>query len=137
MMTNFQELIKLNEGIYTVCGTWLKHSSLLATRSYIIKNNDARGILVIDTCGPGSGSIIFNAVKSYGLNPADITGIAITHWHRDHTGGLAELVSLIAGSGGGPVKVFMHESDAGIFLQQKGRFLKIHPLIKLPVYHNL
>lgn len=135
-MPILNDTIKLNEGIYSVRGTWLNHISLFPTRSFIIKNADSPEILVIDTCGPGSGKIIFDSIKYHGLNPADITGIAITHWHKDHTGGLAELVSLVSAAGGGPVKVFMHQFDAGIFLNQRGNFLKIHPLIKLPVYHK-
>jgi len=135
-MSGMHESIKLNEGIYSVRGTWLNHISLFATRSFIITDKRDSGILVIDTCGPGSGKIIFDSIKNHGLNPADITGIAITHWHKDHTGGLAGLVSLVSAAGGGPVKVFMHESDAGIFLKQRGEFLKIHPVVKLPVYHK-
>lgn len=114
----------------------MSYISLFPTRSFIIKNEDKPGILVIDTCGYGSGKIIFDGIKSQGLNPADITGIALTHWHGDHTGGLAELIYLITEAGGGPVKVFIHEADAERFMSQRGEFITIHPLIKLPVFHK-
>lgn len=130
------EAVKLQEGIFSVRGTWMGNISLFPTRSFVLKNKKNSGILVIDTCGSGSGKIIADAVKNIGLNPADITGIALTHWHGDHTGGLAELVSLVSQCGGGPVRVFMHKDDRGIFLKQKAEFIKIHPSIKLPVYHK-
>jgi len=135
-MSNIHKMIKLNDGIYSVRGTWMRNISLFPTRSFILKNEDKPGILVIDTCGYGSGKIIFDGIKSQGLNPEDITGIAITHWHGDHTGGLAELVSHVAEAGGGPVKVFIHEAEAKRFMSQRGEFIKIHPLIKFPVFHK-
>ena len=75
-------------------------------------------------------------LKKQGLNPADIKGIALTHWHGDHTGSVAELISLVLKSGGGPVKIFMHEADAVIFMKQRGQFLKSHPALGFPVYHK-
>lgn len=135
-MANPNETLILNEGIYSVRGMWLSNMSILTTRSFIIKNKDNPDILIIDTCGPGSGKIIFDSVKNCGLNPSDITGVAITHWHKDHTGGLAELISLVAAAGGRLVKIFMHESDADVFMKQRGEFIKFHPLLKLPVFHK-
>ena len=38
------------------------------------------------------------------MNAADITGIALTHWHRDHTGGLAELISIAQSEGARKIK---------------------------------
>jgi len=135
-MSKPKQIEKLNEGIYSVRGTWSRYISFPATRSFIIANSGQRKILVIDTCGPGSGKIIADSLISRGLNPAEIAGIALTQWHGDHTGGLSELVSIVSEAGGGPVKVFIHEDDADIFLKQKGEFIKIHPALKLPLYHK-
>jgi len=130
------EVIKLNEGIYAVRGTWMRHISLLSTWAFIIRNDNNHGMLVVDTCGSGSGKIISDAIRKAGMNPADITGIAITQWHGDHTGGLAELVSHVSAAGGEPVKIFIHKADAAILQKQRGEFIKIHPFLKFPVYHK-
>ena len=130
------EILKLNEGIYSIRGIWLGHISYPPTRSFIIRNSDNPEIIIVDTCGPGSGKIIFDSMEKYGLNPENITGIALSHWHRDHTGGLAELISLISKKTEKRIKVFIHEDDADILMQQKGKFLKMHPILRLPVFHK-
>lgn len=135
-MSDIHKTIKPDEEIFSVRGTWLGKLSALPTRSFILRGNDAAGILIIDTCGPGSGGIITDSIKSQGMNPAHIKGIALTHWHGDHTGGLAGLVSLVSESGRGPLKVYMHERDAEIFLKQKGEFIKMHPALGFPIYHR-
>ena len=134
-MAKSYETVKLDEGIFSVCGTWLGKTFSIETRSFIINNNES-GILVIDTCGTGSGRIIFDSVKNAGLNPADIKGIAFTHWHSDHTGGAAELVSLVNDAGGGLVKIFIHDADAELFFNQKRDLMRIHPLLKLQFYNK-
>ena len=130
------KILKLNDGIYGVMGTWMGRISFPATRSFIIRNNDNPEILIVDTCGQSSGKIIFDSMERYGLNPENITGIALSHWHCDHTGGLAELISLVSKNSEKKIKVFIHEADADILLKQKGMFIKIHPSLKLPVFHK-
>ena len=130
------KILKLNNGIYVIRGIWLGRISFPPTRAFIIRNSDNPEILIMDTCGPGSGKIIFNSMERYGLNPENITGIALSHWHCDHTGGLAELITLVSKKTEKKIKVFIHEADADILLQQKGMFIKMHPALKLPVFHK-
>jgi glyoxylase-like metal-dependent hydrolase (beta-lactamase superfamily II) len=130
------KILKLNDGIYAIRGKWLGSISFPPTRTFIIRNNDNPEILIVDTCGKGSGKVIFDSMERHGLNPENITGIALSHWHSDHTGGLAELISLVSKNTEKKVKVFIHEADADILLQQKGLFIKIHPSLKLPVFHK-
>jgi len=130
------KITKLNDGIYSIRGKWLGGLSFPPTRSFIIRNSDNPEILLMDTCGPGSGKIIFDSMEKYGLNPENITGIALSHWHCDHTGGLAELISLVSKKSEKKIKVFIHEADVDFLLQQKGMFIKMHPVLKLPLFHK-
>ena len=130
------EIIKLNETIYSIKGTYIGRMSYPPTWTYIIKNKDNPEILIVDTCGHRSGELIFTSMERYGLNPGDITGIALTHWHGDHSGGLAELITLASKESAKPIKVFIHEADSDFLLQQKGRFIKFHPALKFPLYHK-
>jgi glyoxylase-like metal-dependent hydrolase (beta-lactamase superfamily II) len=130
------KFLKLNDGIYSINGTWLGGITFPTTRIFVIRNSDNPEILIVDTGGPGSGNIIFNSMEKYGLNPNNITGIALTHWHSDHTGGLAELINLVSKKTEKKIKIFIHEDDADALLQQKGMFLKIHPVLKLPLFNK-
>jgi glyoxylase-like metal-dependent hydrolase (beta-lactamase superfamily II) len=130
------EIVKLNDGIYSIRGTWFGRISYPPTMGFIIRNKDNKDILIVDTCGPGSGEIIFNSMERYGLNPENITGIALSHWHRDHTGGLAELITLVSEKSEKKIKIFIHEADSDFLFQQKGTFINVHPILKLPVFHS-
>lgn len=130
------ELVNPDYGFYSVRGKWLGIFPSLSSYSYIITSSPENGILLIDTCGAGSGKIILEALKEIGFSLSDVTGIAITHWHCDHTGSLDELLSMAADSGSGRIKVFMHSRDYGIYQGCKGRFIRFHPLIRFPMYHR-
>ena len=130
-----KRVIKLQDNICGVRGIWLGKMSFFNTYSYVLCSEKNGEILLIDTCGPGSGRIIKHAVESMGRSMSDITGIALTHWHRDHTGSLAEVVSM-AGSREKPVKVFIHKADAEFYLSQRIRLLNIHPKLRLKVLHS-
>jgi len=135
-MKKTADLLNSQYGIRSVKGKWLYGMSFFPTRAFILNPAPCSGILVIDTCGPGSGRIIADAIRDAGMSPADITGIALTHWHRDHTGGLGELISIAQSEGCGKIKVFIHKSDSGFLKNGRGAFLRIHPLLKIPLYHR-
>jgi len=53
---------------------------------------EARGELsLVDTLFEGDARLVLDAVRRLGRSPTDIDRIAITHGHRSHLGGLAEL----------------------------------------------
>lgn len=134
-MSYDKRVIKLQDNIFAVRGIWLNSLSFFNTYSYILCSEKNNEILLIDTCGPGSGKMIKHAVDVMGRSMTDITGIALTHWHKDHTGSLAEVVSM-AGTPDKPVKVFINKEDAPILLLQKMKILTIHPALKLKIPHS-
>lgn len=134
-MSHHNRIIRLQENICGVRGIWLNRLSFFNTHSYIVCSEKNNEILLIDTCGPGSSGFIKEAVESMGRTVADIAGIALTHWHRDHTGSLAEIVSM-AGTPDKPVDVFIHKDDAQFLLSQRMRILTMHPSLKLKIPHR-
>lgn len=133
-MADDSRILKINDNICGARGIWLYGLSLLNTWAYIVRSKKNNGLLLIDTCGPGSGTIIRRAVESMGCSMRDITGIALTHWHRDHTGSLAEIVRE-AGSAAKPVKVFIHRNDLPFLVSGRTRLLKAHPVFKFRMPH--
>jgi len=127
-------VIKLRDNIYGVKGIWLWRLSFFGTYSYIIKNKDGE-ILLIDTCGPATGSFIKRAIEDMGSKISDITGIALTHWHKDHSGSISEIISM-RGNCDKEINIFIHKFDAPFLLSQNARIIKIHPFLKIPVVHS-
>lgn len=134
-MNYSKRVVMLQENIYAVRGVWLSGLSFFNTYSYILCSEKNNEILLIDTCGPGSGMMIKYVVESIGREITDITGIALTHWHKDHTGSLAEVVSM-AGTPDKPVNLFINKFDAQILRQQKLKFLTIHPALRIKIPHG-
>lgn len=58
----------------------------------------AVGVVLIDTCMPGSNDPINAGLERIGAEWRDITDIVLTHNHPDHTGGLAEVMARTDGA---------------------------------------
>lgn len=56
------------------------------------------GVVLIDTCAPGSTVAIGTALAQAGASWSDVSDIVLTHRHFDHTGGLAESAGLASGA---------------------------------------
>jgi glyoxylase-like metal-dependent hydrolase (beta-lactamase superfamily II) len=56
------------------------------------------GVVLVDTCTPGSSEAIGSALARVGAAWADVIDIVLTHRHFDHVGGLAESMELASGA---------------------------------------
>lgn len=84
------------------------HSRTLLGRyqCYLWRGDD--GVTLFDAGEAGSGSLVRDQFAQLGLGPSDLKRIVISHWHDDHAGGVAELLSW------GDVEVVAHEADAPV-----------------------
>src|SRR3990172_8466346 len=87
------------EGVHTIEG-------LGVGRAYLYQEADR--LTLIDSGLPGSAERIFGAIERIGRKPEDLRQIIITHYHRDHTGSLAELVERTGAQG------LVHALDAPV-----------------------
>jgi glyoxylase-like metal-dependent hydrolase (beta-lactamase superfamily II) len=69
---------------------------------------DDGSLCVIDSGLPGKEVRIMAAVRRTGKHPTDIKNILITHYHRDHVGGLASLAQATR------AKVYVPKGDADL-----------------------
>ncbi|MGH3929836.1 MAG: SDR family NAD(P)-dependent oxidoreductase [Pseudonocardiaceae bacterium] len=69
---------------------------------------DPDSLTLIDTGLSGSGADIARAITGFGLTPADLDRVVLTHFHEDHTGAAAEIGAW------GEVTVLAHRRDAPI-----------------------
>jgi glyoxylase-like metal-dependent hydrolase (beta-lactamase superfamily II) len=67
---------------------------------------DPDGLTLIDCGVPGSGPSIAAAIRELGHTPGDVRRLVLTHFHEDHVGSAAEIVTW------GDVAVYAHRADA-------------------------
>jgi glyoxylase-like metal-dependent hydrolase (beta-lactamase superfamily II) len=68
--------------------------------------HDPDGLTLIDTGLPGSASLVAEAIRQSGYQPADLRRLALTHFHADHIGAAADIANW------GEVEVLAHHADA-------------------------
>jgi glyoxylase-like metal-dependent hydrolase (beta-lactamase superfamily II) len=125
---------KLSDSVYAVSCKFLSHVYFFRTYSFIFVRKKPFGLMIVDTGGPGSGELILSAVRRLGFSKKDIKAIALSHWHKDHTGGLAELVNEI--NPDKPIKVYLGDADYELFTKRSIRPIWFHPLLHFPVPHQ-
>ena len=127
-----EKFVRLNNRISAAPVPFTGGMYLIPTHVFIVEGPG--GLLVIDTGGAGSGRVIMKLVAFLGYSASDISAIALSHWHRDHTGGLAELIALLPEDR--CIPVYMGMEDIAIFQAQAWRLLKFHPGLKIPFPHR-
>lgn len=135
-MKHCVETLNPSAGIYYVRVKWLCGVSFLCSNAFILNTSPDNGILIIDTGCSGSGRIIAAAMNEAGLSPRDIRGIALSHWHRDHTGAVSELLAIARAEGASGIRVFIHKADSIYFPGGKSGFIRFHPVLKIPLCHT-
>lgn len=96
---------QITDGVYQIWG--------VGSKVTVIEDDD--GLVLIDAGGPASLKLVSSGLSSIGLSVSDIKLIAMTHYHPDHSGGLA---GLIEQSG---AKIAAHQAEADMF-SRKRRF---------------
>ena len=79
------------------CGTYPASTHLIDTGD---------GLILIDPGYLESAALVVDSIHRLGFDPKDIKYIVNTHWHGDHTGGTAPMVSLTG------AKTLIGEADA-------------------------
>lgn len=81
-----------------------------ASRAYAVRGED--GVTLIDSSFPGLSGKILAELAGYGIQPADIRRILLTHSDTDHIGNVASIQAL---SG---CEVYIHKADLPVALGQ-------------------
>ncbi len=79
--------------------------SLGVVKSFLISGR-GKELVLVDAGNPGDGPRIIKKVEEAGYRAKDISLIVLTHGHRDHVGGLAELEEELS------ARVIIHNEDA-------------------------
>ncbi|MCD6570493.1 MAG: MBL fold metallo-hydrolase [Deltaproteobacteria bacterium] len=127
-------IIKLGNDIYAIKAKIFAHIFVPGVYVFLLVRRDPFGLLLFDTGGLGSGPIIYNAIKELGFSPNDLRGVAISHWHSDHTGGLRGLIKRLSPSSP-PVKIYVGERDLPLMLNRMPHKLFFHPILHIPIIH--
>jgi len=96
--------------ITTLVDDYCFRGKLLGEHGLAILLETLHGKVLFDT---GQGMVLRHNILTLNVNFSDISAIAISHGHNDHTGGLKEALAII---GADEMPVYAHE---GIFRQRK------------------
>ncbi len=99
-----------------------------AVHAFLIDEDD--GLTLIDTLFDADAHVVFEQLRRIGKTVTDLKRIVLTHAHRSHLGGLAELKRL---SG---ALVYAHEWEADIIAgERKAQSVSWRPMGPLVTYH--
>jgi glyoxylase-like metal-dependent hydrolase (beta-lactamase superfamily II) len=85
--------------IDTLLGGWRK-----VTAGYLV-HGDAP--VLVETGSQSSVRVLLEALASLGVRPGDLAGVAVTHIHLDHAGGVGDVARAFPGA-----TVYVHEKGA-------------------------
>jgi glyoxylase-like metal-dependent hydrolase (beta-lactamase superfamily II) len=88
-------------------GVW--QLGLRGVNVFLVEIED--GLVLVDAGLPWSPPRLTEAIYATGRRPDDVTAIVVTHAHRDHVGGLAEMVRRTG------AEVWAHPADAELLRQ--------------------
>lgn len=106
---------KIEDGVYLIGG-----SDISDSRDCSVYLLDLGELVMIDTgTGQGMGMIISN-IRYFGLDPAKLSTVILTHCHIDHVGGAQELKRQYG------VRIIMHELDAAVVEKGDAKMTAAH-----------
>jgi glyoxylase-like metal-dependent hydrolase (beta-lactamase superfamily II) len=85
--------------IDTLLGGWQR-----VTAGYLL---DAPAPLLVETGSQSSVPALLDALQSLGVGPSDLAGVAVTHIHLDHAGGVGDVAKAFPSA-----TVYVHEKGA-------------------------
>jgi glyoxylase-like metal-dependent hydrolase (beta-lactamase superfamily II) len=85
--------------IDTLLGGWEE-----VTASYLIEGPDP---VLVETGSQTSVPVLLRALADHGVGPDDLAGVAVTHIHLDHAGGVGDIARAFPRA-----KVYVHEKGA-------------------------
>jgi glyoxylase-like metal-dependent hydrolase (beta-lactamase superfamily II) len=95
---------ELIRGVHLVEGVAMPGRPGVVNVCLLVSDGEAT---LVDAGFPGVAGPLERAFAEAGIRPHDVKRIIITHFHSDHTGGLAEAVALTG------AEVWAHEADTG------------------------
>lgn len=98
--------MRIAEGVYSIGQSKGGH-----VHAYLFEHGDE--LTLVDTLFDADAALVVEAITRIGRSPGDLTHIALTHAHRSHLGGLAQLKRL---SG---ALVHAHEWEADIIAGER------------------
>ncbi|GAA6029506.1 hypothetical protein JCM8097_003712 [Rhodosporidiobolus ruineniae] len=99
---------KLSQYVTRILGQNPSKYTLQGTNSYLVHHPSSPSLLLLDTTGPSSAagfpaaaeqaylSSLRSAILDHPTQPAHVTDIVLTHWHKDHVGALRGVVEMLA-----------------------------------------
>ena len=115
--------MEIAPGVYS-----LSQSKGFDVHAFLLDDGD--GLTLIDTLFDADAKVILDQISALGKTVADLKRIVLTHGHRSHLGGLAELKR----QSGAPV--YSHEWEADIIAgERKAQCVSWRPQDPLKTYH--
>ncbi len=119
-------LLQVTERVYAIRAMF--GVSPFSVWAYAVTDPFSSRVLLVDSGGLGGGKAIAHALPAIGRSTADVVAIAITHWHADHTGGIAELL----GGTDHPVAIYGGAADLETYRAQRALSIKVRPFLFVP-----
>ncbi|GAA5977014.1 hypothetical protein JCM11641_002227 [Rhodosporidiobolus odoratus] len=99
---------KLSPYVTRILGQNPSKFTLQGTNSYLVHHPASPSLLLVDTTGPSSSAPfpttaeqtyltnLRSAILAHPAQPARVTDIILTHWHKDHVGAVGSVLRMLA-----------------------------------------
>jgi metallo-beta-lactamase class B len=105
-----QSPLRMSEHCWYLGNTWVG----------VLLIDSGEGLILIDAGMPSQTYLIFEGIRSLGLNPKNIKKVLLTHGHFDHCGGMTAILAYTRAEFWGPKEDL--NAIRGISLNTRGRY---------------